>query len=42
VGNVTHYTYTGTAGTLYYFTVTAYNQALADSLPSNEVSVTIP
>src|ERR1700756_124107 len=42
VGNVTQYTYTGTAGTLYYFTVTAYNQALTDSLPSNEISAVAP
>jgi hypothetical protein len=42
VGNVTQYTYTGTPGSLYFFTVTAYNQALSDSLPSNEISVVIP
>jgi hypothetical protein len=42
VGNVTQYVYTGTSGDLYYFTVTAYNQALIDSLPSNEVSAIAP
>ncbi len=41
-GNVTSATYTGTAGTRYFFTVTAYNAAGADSVPSNEVNVTLP
>ena len=41
-GNVTTATYTGTAGTLYFFYVTAYNAARIDSLPSNEVSGTAP
>jgi hypothetical protein len=41
-GNVTTATYTGTAGTLYFFTVTAYDAAGVDSPPSDEVSATAP
>jgi hypothetical protein len=40
--NVTTATYIGTAGTLYFFTVTAYNMAGVDSLPSKEVSGIAP
>ena len=40
--NATIAVYTGTAGTLYFFYVTAYNAAGVDSPPSNEVSSTAP
>jgi hypothetical protein len=40
--NLTTATYIGTAGTLYFFTVTAYNMAGVDSLASNEVSGIAP
>jgi hypothetical protein len=41
-GKVTAATYTGTAGTRYFFYVTAYNVARVDSPPSNEVSGIAP
>lgn len=40
-GNVLQATVQLTAGTTYYFVVTAYNSG-GDSLPSNEVSYTAP
>jgi hypothetical protein len=41
VGNTTTATVSNLADGTYFFAVTAYNTALAESLPSNEVSATV-